>query len=166
MAASRKKPRVTAVPAAYMILEKQGRVLMSIRRTAYYAYGKYQLPAGHLEEGELPEEAAIREAREEAGVIVSKKDLRFVHASYQLKINKYGNRVNYFFAARKWKGRIRNMEPDKTEDWQWVDPKKIPPDMIMPPVEEALKAYRRAVAYSGLGMEWIKYKGLKANKMI
>jgi 8-oxo-dGTP pyrophosphatase MutT (NUDIX family) len=53
--------------AAAIVFDSQGRVLVVKEN-----YGKYRwgLPGGMVEDGETPEEACIREAREETGVEV------------------------------------------------------------------------------------------------
>ena len=53
-----------------MIIERDNRVLL-LRRgmTAPWMPGRWNLPGGNVERGETPEQGAIREAEEEAGVI-------------------------------------------------------------------------------------------------
>jgi 8-oxo-dGTP diphosphatase len=58
----------TIVAAA--VITSGGRVLM-IRRTVAEGTLSWQFPAGRTEPGESPEDAAVREAAEEAGVTVT-----------------------------------------------------------------------------------------------
>ena len=54
------------VGAAIIIFDEEGRVLILLRpQTVKWAPGKWALPGGHIEEGETPIEAAVRETREE-----------------------------------------------------------------------------------------------------
>ncbi|MGW1275514.1 NUDIX hydrolase [Streptomyces tsukubensis] len=62
--------------AAAVILDPHSRLLL-IRRAVAEPNLEWQFPAGEIEPGETPEEAAVREAREEAGVIV--RALRILH---------------------------------------------------------------------------------------
>ena len=62
------KIRNKAVPAVYILLEQGGKVLLGRRCNTGYQDGNYQVPAGHVEEGELPTEAIIRETKEEVNV--------------------------------------------------------------------------------------------------
>ena len=59
------KTRNKAVPAVYLILERDNKILIARRANTGYEDGNYQVPAGHVEEAELPTEAVIREAKEE-----------------------------------------------------------------------------------------------------
>ena len=153
------KPRNKAIPAAYLILEKDGKILMSKRRNTGYQDGNYQIPAGHVDGGELPKEALIREAREEIGIKILAKDLKFVHASYRPRHDNTDNRVDYFFRCKKWKGRIKNPEPVKCEGWEWIDTNRLPKN-IMPHLPDAIDGMRKGVFFSELGYPWLKSKGL------
>ncbi|NJK80095.1 MAG: NUDIX hydrolase [Chloroflexaceae bacterium] len=61
--------------AATVIIEYQGGIVLAQRALPPDA-GIWHLPIGHVEFGETPEAAAIREAAEETGLIVG--DLRFL----------------------------------------------------------------------------------------
>jgi 8-oxo-dGTP diphosphatase len=77
------KLRNKAIPAVYLLLEKEGKILVACRANTGYLDGHYQVPAGHVEESELPTEALIREAKEEIGIDLKPNDLEFVHVSYR-----------------------------------------------------------------------------------
>jgi len=53
-------------PTAGLFIERAGKVLLT-RRALEPAKGRWDVPGGFLEEGELPEDGARREAREELG---------------------------------------------------------------------------------------------------
>ena len=144
-----------AVPASYLILEKNGKVLMSRRKNTNYQCGSYQLPAGHIDEGELPIECIIREAKEEVGIIISRADLEFVHVSYRPKHDNTADRVDFFFRARKWQGNISNPEPEKSTDWEWVSYGKIPENSI-PHVKDALECISKKVFFKELDINFLK----------
>ena len=50
-----------------VVIEHDGRYLL-LKRRAKHSIGKWECPAGKLEEGELPEHAAYRELDEEIGL--------------------------------------------------------------------------------------------------
>src|SRR5215813_177822 len=74
--------------------------------------GALALPSGHLEEGESPEGALLREVREELGIIP--RDRYFVctllHRSQEF-------RKLHYFAMHSWEGAMANHEADALE---WV----------------------------------------------
>ncbi|WP_050578568.1 NUDIX domain-containing protein [Rhizobium leguminosarum] len=56
------------VGAGVVVLDPQKRLLL-VRETKSAAKGLWNIPSGRVEEGETPQEAAIRELREEAGIL-------------------------------------------------------------------------------------------------
>ena len=96
-----KKERNKSVPAVYAIFKKDGKVLMGRRQNTTYYDGWYGVPAGHVEAGELPITALVREAKEEIGVNIDPKNIKFVHALYRTAHDETGDRVDYFFLVEK-----------------------------------------------------------------
>ena len=136
------KERHKITVASYIILIRDNQVLMMRRKDTGYQDGNYGLPSGHIENGEFPDEAIIREAKEEVGVKV--KDLKFVtilYTSYN-----YGC---FFFASNSWDGEIRNCEEEKCDDISWFDLDKLP-DNIAPEVKVGLENYLKKMYYSNL----------------
>ena len=65
--------------ACFVILRRKDRIAMVLRKNTSYMDGYYGLPAGKCEWFETFTKCAIREAKEEAGVNIAEKDLKFVH---------------------------------------------------------------------------------------
>jgi NAD+ diphosphatase len=65
-------PRIS--PAVIVLVRKGGKMLLA--HNARFPAGRFGLIAGYVEAGETLEEAAVREAREEAGIEM--RDLRYV----------------------------------------------------------------------------------------
>ncbi len=149
------KIRNKAVPASYLFLEKDGRILIARRCNTGYQDGNYQVPAGHVEEGELPTEAIIREAKEEIGIDLNKTDLELVHVSYRPKHDETGDRVDFFFRARKWRGEITNMEPNKCDDLKWVTYDDVPENMTFH-VFKAIKNMNDGIFFDEIDLEQLK----------
>jgi 8-oxo-dGTP pyrophosphatase MutT (NUDIX family) len=60
------------VGSAVVIFDEDGRVLILLRpKNMKWAPGKWALPGGHIEEGERPIDAAVREVREETTLEIS-----------------------------------------------------------------------------------------------
>src|SRR5262245_42127542 len=57
-------------PIAIAVVEWQGRFLVGQRPAGVPLSGLWEFPGGKIEPGESPEEAAVRECREEAGLAV------------------------------------------------------------------------------------------------
>ena len=153
------KIRNKAVPAVYILLEQDGKILLGRRCNTGYQDGNYQVPAGHVEEGELPTEAIIREAKEEVNVDLILGDLELVHVGYRPKHDPSGDRIDFFFKANKWSGEVKNMEPDKCEDLNWFSWDNLPQNTVFH-VGQAFKCIRRGICYDEIAIDKLKEKGL------
>ncbi len=60
------KPALMTYIVCGVVIEQNGRYLL-VQESLPKAYGKWNLPAGKVDEGETLEQAAIREAKEESG---------------------------------------------------------------------------------------------------
>lgn len=101
---------------------KDGKVLMSQRKSSHGS-GEYQFPGGHLEFGESFEECARREIKEEAGIEVEDIRLQFVANIKKYKAKHYV----HLGLISNWKsGEPKNLEPEKSTDWDWYDPDNLP----------------------------------------
>jgi 8-oxo-dGTP diphosphatase len=78
----------------------------------------YTCPGGKHEEGESIVRTAIRELREETGIVASEMHfLGFVEPEGKLIM---------FFWCSKWKGKVKNMEPEKCLGWEWFPLNQFP----------------------------------------
>ena len=134
---SRTKIRHKCVPAAYLALvDKEGRVLFMRRSNTGYQDGKLGLPSGHLEAGETPSEALIREVKEEIGLELDL--VQFQHVMYRsCRDNSEDDRVDFFFRASFEGQKIENCEPHKCSELLWI---KYPFENsdIIPYIKDAL----------------------------
>ncbi len=153
------KERNNAIPAVYLFLEKDGKFLISRRCNTGYQDGTYQVPAGHVEKGELPSDALIREAYEEIGIVLEPGDFEFVHVLYKPKHDNTDNRVDFFFKAKRWKGEVKNMEPNKSDDLKWVTPDELPENTGLH-ILEAFKCMQKGIFYNEFGIQYLKENGL------
>jgi 8-oxo-dGTP pyrophosphatase MutT (NUDIX family) len=122
--------RLSLIPASYLFLEKNGKYLFLRRSNTGYQDGNYQVPAGHVEAGETPTEAIVREAKEEVGIGLDPKDIEFVQAVYRMDQDKTGFRIDFFFKASIWSGEAVNAEPAKSDDLQWLAPDELPQNVV------------------------------------
>jgi 8-oxo-dGTP diphosphatase len=133
--------------AVYLLLEREGHVALMRRSHTGWQDGRYSLIAGHVDPGESALTAAVREAEEEAAVIIAPEDLTLVHTMHR---NDEVTYVDLYFAASSWAGDPRVMEPNKADDLAWFPLTSLPED-IVPAVEQALTCISAGVAYSDLG---------------
>ncbi|MEK7074529.1 MAG: NUDIX domain-containing protein [Patescibacteria group bacterium] len=151
-----KRERNKAVPAVYLILERDdGCILLMRRCNTGYQDGNYNLPSGHVEDGELPKAAMVREAKEEIGIDVAQEDLEFVHASYRPKHDETGNRGDLFFCTKKWSGEVINAEPGKCDDLKWTDPDDLPHNTT-PHVRKIIEDIWEGITYSEIDTDFLK----------
>lgn len=120
--------RLQVVPSIFVIVEKGGKYLLLRRANTGYMDGWYDLPAGHLEAGEGLQAGAVRELKEEAGLIVQPEDLRLIHV-YQNHTNQPAYH-GYIFYATRWSGHPKITEPDKCDDMGWFSLEKLPNKLL------------------------------------
>ena len=117
--------------AAYLILKRDDSVFLLRRVNTGYEDGKYSLPAGHLEKGEQPTDAAIREAKEESGIDALSEDIRCVHVMHRVDDGQSGREYDdFFFICKKWNGEPSNTEPNKCDDSGWFELDQLPLNTI------------------------------------
>lgn len=151
-----KKQRHSIVPAAYLILEREGKYLLARRCGTGYRDGQYSLVAGHVEPGESFTQAIIREAQEEIGITLSEKDLSVVHVMQRKEIDpefmtEFGNeRMDVFLRARTWSGELVNREPHKCDELAWFSYDELP-QTIVPYVRLMFEHIRKGIFYSECG---------------
>lgn len=147
------KDRHKAVPASYLVLLNDGKILLQRRFNTGYMDGNYGLPAGHVDKGESFTECIIREAQEEIGVELVPQDLKVAHIMHRFSGTDWGDlgyRIDLFFVAEKWQGNIEIKEPDKCDDLQWFDLANLP-ENIIPYIKLALENIKNKIFYSELG---------------
>ena len=143
--------RHTNVPAVYLTLFKDNKVLLLQRCNTGYEDGNYSMVAGHVDQGETFTQAVIRESKEEAGVDLVAENIEVVHVMHRDSGWKEENeRVDVFFVAKLWGGEITNMEPHKCDDLSWFDLDNIP-DNVIPYIKQAIESIRNKIIYSEHG---------------
>jgi 8-oxo-dGTP diphosphatase len=107
-----------------IIQNSNGEILVGKRKGSHSPF--YSIPGGHLEMGETFEEGIKKEVLEETGltienpvVIAVTNNLRTFEATGIHHVS-----VNLF--TDKFDGIPQTMEPDKCEEWFWVDPERLP----------------------------------------
>lgn len=111
----------------WMVLRRpDGAVLLARRSAVTYGEGLWGLPGGHAERTESWAQAAVRETREEVGVVVEAADLQPLGVQRYVDGDVHG--VDGFFASTRWQG-----EPSPVSECSevgWFDPAALPADAL------------------------------------
>jgi 8-oxo-dGTP diphosphatase len=124
------------VVAAAVVIEN-GRVLLTRRREGQHLAGLWEFPGGKLEGGEAPEEALVRECREECGIEVEVGEIVDVtHHRYPEK-----DVLLLFYRCELRAGEVRHLQ---VADHAWVAPPELD-DYPLPPADKRVIARIRAL---------------------
>ncbi len=139
--------RNTIYAASYVLVKRNKDILLLRRHNTNYQDGKYTLPAGHVDEGELPSQSAIRELLEETGLTVAVSNVRHVHTMHRLS-DSDRTYVDYYFEASDYSGQPKIMEPDKCDDMIWVNIDTLPEEIMLQNVVYALERIKKHETFS------------------
>lgn len=143
--------RYKLIAAVYIVLIRDGKVLLIRRANTGHQDGNYGFPAGHMHEGETVRDATIREAMEEIAVVIEPEQLSVVHTMVRKKAkNEDGDRIDFFLEAKDWAGEPRNNEPEKCDDLAWFPLDQLPENTIAY-VRQAIACIQRNQPFSEFG---------------
>lgn len=125
----------TVVVAAVIV--RDGRVLLTRRLEGQHLAGLWEFPGGKLEGGESPEEALVRECREECGIEVEVGEI--VDVTYHRYPEK--DVLLLFYRCELRAGEVRHLQ---VADHAWVAPSELD-DYPLPPADERVIARIRAL---------------------
>ncbi len=118
--------------AACALIDVDNRVLLARRPEGKKMAGLWEFPGGKLNPGETPEQALIRELKEELGIDVTEACLApFAFASHDY--DRF-HLLMPLFLCRRWKGVPTGLEDQALA---WVRPNKLT-DYDMPPADKPL----------------------------
>lgn len=123
--------------SACALIDADGRVLLAQRPVGKQWGGLWEFPGGKLNDAETPEEALIRELREELGIEVAQSCLApFAFASER---SAGVHLLMPLFLCRKWTGTPR---PVEAQALAWARPRDFSA-YDMPPADKPLAAQLR-----------------------
>jgi 8-oxo-dGTP diphosphatase len=127
----------TVLVVAVALIDPDGRILIAKRPEGKQLAGLWEFPGGKVEPGERPEQALIRELKEELGIDVKEACLApFVFTSHAYE--KF-HLLMPLYLCRRWSGTVVAKEHSALA---WVKPTKLR-DYPMPPADEPLIAWLR-----------------------
>ncbi|MGB5365169.1 MAG: 8-oxo-dGTP diphosphatase MutT [Polyangiales bacterium] len=128
------------VVVAAAVVIREGRVLLTLRVEGQHLAGMWEFPGGKLEDGESPEEALVRECREECGIDVDVGEILDVaHHRFPEK-----DVLLLFYRCGLRGGEVRHLQ---VADHAWVLPTELD-RYSLPPADERVVARIQAL---GLG---------------
>lgn len=114
--------------AACALLDADGRVLIARRPEGKAHAGFWEFPGGKIEAGESPEQALIRELREELGVEPCEQCLQpFAFASERIEDGRH--MLMPLFICRRWDGFV---DPKEGQEIKWVRPDTLSSYDLLP----------------------------------
>ncbi|MGX5185021.1 NUDIX hydrolase [Streptomyces avermitilis] len=130
--------------------DAEGRVLLGLRHPdSKYAGNTWHYLAGRCEQ-ESALACLVREAREEAGLVIDPVDVELAHVGHVVDTPGALPLMQLVFKARRWEGAPKVLEPDKCLIWQWW-PRHELPDQIVPYTRTAIAAISEGRPYSQMG---------------
>jgi len=113
-------PQPLMLVVAVALVDADGRVLIAQRPESRSMAGLWEFPGGKIEADERPEDALIRELREELGIAVKEACL----APFTFASHTYGafHLLMPLFVCRRWEG---TPEPRHHAALKWVRPKDM-----------------------------------------
>lgn len=130
----------------WIVLEKDGKVLLQRRLNTEWFDDGWVLPGGHVEAGETPLVTAVRETQEECGVLVDPADFRLVHINYRHRND--GQVVAFIYHADRWQGEVTNAEPEKCAGFTWATLDALPQPILTPHVMALQAGFNQAITCS------------------
>lgn len=125
-----KTERYRSLAAVYaMVMNERDELLLLRRANTGFCDGYYDMPAGHLEEGEMLRHAVVRELEEETGLKVKEEDAEFVELLHRIA-NEGRVYLDVFFRIKKWTGEAIIREPDKCDDIGWFPIDSLPENLV------------------------------------
>lgn len=147
------KKRFETPTAIFLIITRNYnqklQVLLQKRQNTGFKDGFWDTAAsGHVEKNENVSEAVIREAKEEIGINISKKDLKFAGFYYNnidFKVYCY-----IYFHASSYEGFPTIKELEKCSALDWFDINNLP-DKIIPDRKTAIENYLSNIYFGEIG---------------
>ena len=131
------EPLKTVLVVAVALVDPDGRVLIAKRPEGKAMAGLWEFPGGKVRDGELPEEALVRELNEELGIDITESCL--APLSFSSHIYDDFHLLMPLYVCRVWKGMV---SPREGQEVKWVRPVRLG-DYPMPPADKPLVAMLR-----------------------
>ena len=136
---------ILMVGAAVLMLDEQTRLLM-MKRTDI---GRWGIPGGAMELGEVVENAARRETFEETGLEIGEMSLFGVFSGPELYYKYPGGdevyNVSIVYMSHDWRGQIKLNHEHR--EWKWFAACDIP-ENVSPPIKPIIDRFKTSFSKS------------------
>lgn len=97
-----------------------------------------------------PDFCVVREAKEEAGLVLDPSDVMFAHMVHLVDSTGAQPRIQLVFRTRVWSGAPEFLEPDRCVEWRWWNPTRLP-ERVAPYTRAAITEILADNPYSQMG---------------
>ncbi|MCI3919448.1 NUDIX domain-containing protein [Paenibacillus sp. TRM 82003] len=136
--------------SVHVLFYRDDEVLLLKRQNTGFEDGKWSVVAGRMDGNEEVIAAAIREAKEESGVIIHPEQISIVGIMHRK--NTSSEWVDFFLKVESWENEIVNVEPEKCEELKWFNRDALPEDMV-PYIRRALNKEQENIWFESVGWE-------------
>jgi len=131
-----------------LLFYRDEEVLLLKRYNTGFEDGKWSVVAGRIDGEEDVVSAAIREAREEAGVEINPTEIEVVGVMHRKNID--SEWIDFYLNVKSWKGHITNMEPHRCEELRWFNLNDLP-DNLIPYIRKAIQKDHKQLWFESFG---------------
>ena len=132
--------KIIKVGIGVLIFDENQNLLLGLRKSSH-GNGTWCPPGGHVEYGESFESAAIRETKEETGIVLDIDDLQVVGVTNDFFEESGKHYVTVMLRTSKFCNNPMVMEPEKCAEWRWFENNALPENLFLS-MKNFLKMYR------------------------
>ena len=125
-------PKNLIIVAAIALIDANDQVLIAKRPKKKHLAGLWEFPGGKIEKNESPENALVREIKEELNININNKCIAPLTFS-EFKYEEF-NLLLLLYICRRWDGTLMSMENNPIK---WVKANKLR-EYNMPPADDSL----------------------------
>lgn len=137
----------------FLFLVQDGQILLLRRHKTGIDDGCYVVPMGGIEGKETVTSALIREAAEEANIILQPQDVKMCHLMHRFHPMPQGlsfEQIDIYFKAERYQGVIQNMEPHKCDELRFYPLDNLPAKTA-PFIQQAIRGMVEGQSFSEFG---------------